>query len=46
MVLHAINLCDVDGLAVGCPRDIRQILLLGFARLEVSRLPRSHVIDP
>ena len=46
MVLLAIDLSDVDGLAIGCPRDIRQILLLGFARLEVSRLPRSHVIDP
>ena len=46
MALLAIDLCDVDGLAVGSPRDIRQILLLGFARLEVSHLPRSHVIDP
>ena len=46
MVLLAIDLCYVDGLAVRSPRDIRQILLLGFARLEVDCLPRSHVIDP
>ena len=39
MALLAIDLCYVDSLAVGSPRDIRQILLLGFARLEVSRLP-------
>ena len=46
MALLPIEFSDVDGLAVGCPRDIRQILLLGFARLEVGRLPRSYVIDP
>ena len=46
MILLTVDLCDVDRLAVGSPRDIRQVLLLRLTRLDVGGLPRSHVIDP
>ena len=46
VILLTVDLCDVDRLAIGSPRDIRQVLLLRLTRLDVGGLPRSHVIDP
>ena len=46
VILLTVDLGDIDRLAVGSPRDIRQVLLLRLTRLDIGGLPRSHVIDP
>ena len=41
MILLTVDLCDVDRLAVGGPRDIRQVLLLRLTRLDVGGFPEA-----
>ena len=39
VILLTVDLGDIDRLAVGSPRDIRQVLLLRLTRLDVGGLP-------
>ena len=45
VVLISVELCDIDGLAIRCPRDVCQILFFRFACLDVDSLTRSEIVD-
>ena len=45
LVLLAVELLEVNGLAVGAPADVDEVAVFGAAHLEVDRLVGLHVID-
>ena len=45
LVLLAVELLEVNGLAVGAPADVDEVAVFGAARLEVDRLVGLYVVD-